>query len=98
MTPEDAARRLSLHLMDCGMLMPMEWLQKNGEGSELQEAFRMALDALNSIGEDNTRKTGKWETWAGGLPKCPVCGYEYCDKIECGNYCGNCGAKLDEES
>ena len=52
MTPEDAARRLSLHLMDCGMLMPMEWLQKNGEGSELQEAFQMAIDALSQAGQN----------------------------------------------
>ena len=28
------------------------------------------------------------------LLKCSVCGYEYCDLIECGNYCGNCGAKM----
>ena len=29
------------------------------------------------------------------LSKCSVCGYEYCDLIECRNYCGNCGAKMD---
>ena len=28
------------------------------------------------------------------LLQCSVCGYEYCDLIECGNYCGNCGAKM----
>jgi hypothetical protein len=31
------------------------------------------------------------------LVKCSVCGYEFCDLIECGNYCGNCGAKMDGE-
>ena len=46
MKPEDAAIRLSLHLMQCGMMMPFEWVKENGEGSELQQAFRMALDAL----------------------------------------------------
>jgi hypothetical protein len=29
------------------------------------------------------------------LVKCSVCGYEYCDLIECDNYCGHCGAKMD---
>lgn len=46
MTREEAAMKLSLHLMQCGMLMPIEWVQRNGEGSELSEAFRMALAAL----------------------------------------------------
>lgn len=46
MKPEDAAKKLSFHLMQCGMMMPMEWVRENGEGSELQQAFRMALDAL----------------------------------------------------
>lgn len=46
MKPGDAAKKLSFHLMQCGMLMPIEWIRENGEGSELQEAFRMALDAL----------------------------------------------------
>lgn len=46
MKPEDAAIRLSLHLMQCGMMMPFEWVKENGEGSELQQAFRIALDAL----------------------------------------------------
>jgi hypothetical protein len=40
-------KRISLHVMQCGMMMPIEWVKNNGEGSELMEAFRMALDALN---------------------------------------------------
>ena len=42
---------------------------------------------------------GRWlEQYEGSrLLKCSVCGYEYCDLIECGNYCGNCGAKMDAE-
>lgn len=39
---------------------------------------------------------GHWEYWAGNLVKCSVCGYEYTDWLECDNYCGNCGAKMDE--
>ena len=31
-----------------------------------------------------------------GLLKCPCCRYEYGDLFECTNYCGNCGAKMDE--
>jgi len=46
MTGEEATRVLSMHLMQCGMLMPIEWVQKNGEGSKLHEAMRMALDSL----------------------------------------------------
>ena len=46
MTREEAALKLSGHLMQCGMLMPIEWLEKNGEGSELFEAFQMAIAAL----------------------------------------------------
>lgn len=44
-------------------------------------------------------KHGEWiEQYKGSrLVKCSVCGYEYCDLIECGNYCGNCGAKMDGE-
>lgn len=46
MTNEEAAIKLSVHLMACGMLMPQEWVDKNGPGSDLQQAFRLALDAL----------------------------------------------------
>ena len=44
-------------------------------------------------------KRGEWiPQWEGSrLLKCSVCGYEYCDLIECRNYCGNCGAKMDGE-
>ena len=40
---------------------------------------------------------GEWiPQWEGArLVKCSVCGYEYCDLIECTDYCGNCGAKMD---
>lgn len=38
---------------------------------------------------------GRWEPWFGNLVKCSVCGYEYVDRIECDNYCGNCGVKMD---
>ena len=40
---------------------------------------------------------GTWEYWAGNLARCPVCGYEYVDVLECNNFCGNCGAIMHEE-
>ena len=46
MTNEKAIKILSSHLMQCGMMMPMEWVLKNGAGSEFMEAFMMAVDAL----------------------------------------------------
>ena len=58
MKAREAARKLSLHLMQCGMLMPIEWVRENGEGSELQEAFRMALDALDMIANEEEEGEG----------------------------------------
>lgn len=46
MTKDGAALILCLHLVQLGQLMPEEWLQQNGEGSEFMEAYSMALDAL----------------------------------------------------
>lgn len=46
MTKEKASMILSLHLMQCGMMMPIEWVQKNGEDSEFMQAYEMAMDAL----------------------------------------------------
>ena len=40
---------------------------------------------------------GRWQYWADGLARCPVCGYEYTDYLECKNYCHNCGAVMDGE-
>lgn len=58
MKAREAARKLSLHLMQCGMLMPIEWVRENGEGSELQEAFRMALDALDRMANEEEEGEG----------------------------------------
>lgn len=86
MTGEEAAKILSLHLMQCGMLMPIEWVQNNGEGSRLHEAMRMALDALCpdvKLGEN-------------GLAPCPFCGGEAHYSAYYGAVtvvCSKCGAK-----
>lgn len=46
MTNKEAAVKLAMHLHQCGLLMPEDWLEKNGEGSELERAFQLAIDAL----------------------------------------------------
>ena len=46
MTKEEAINVLIRHIGQCGMLMPIEWVQKNGYGSEFMEAMRIAIDAL----------------------------------------------------
>lgn len=43
------------------------------------------------------RIQSKWEYWAGGLARCPACGHEYTDYLECHNYCGNCGAEMEDD-
>ena len=56
MTRSEAALKLTLHLHSCGMLMPEEWLARNGEGSELQESFKVAIDTLREAeSEDKSR-------------------------------------------
>ena len=45
-------------------------------------------------------KHGHWIKYYGeecGLVKCSCCGHEYIDYLECDTYCGNCGAKMDEQ-
>ena len=48
MQKDEAIKILARHLMQCGMLMPIEWVQKNGEDSEFMEAYKMAMDALKN--------------------------------------------------
>ncbi len=50
MTREQAITTLALHLMQCGMLMPIEWIDKNGEGSDTMLAFNVAMEALRGQG------------------------------------------------
>lgn len=87
MKPEDAAKKLSFHLMQCGMMMPMEWIRENGEGSELQQAFRMALDALGAI---------EYREYS-----CHNCGHTWMedrDASDYPDYCPGCGEPLGRES
>lgn len=73
MTREEAAMKLATHLMSCGLLMPIGWVDKNGEGSELFEAIRMAQDALRA---DTETVAGDCSgcRWRGVRPqKCSCC-------------------------
>ena len=57
MTREEAALKLSTHLMQCGMLMPIKWVEKNGKGSELMEAFELGIAALREQANATQRVT-----------------------------------------
>ena len=46
MTPNEAYHELLRHIRECGSLMPLDWVKKNGEGSKFFEAYEMALNAL----------------------------------------------------
>ena len=72
MTREEAAMKLSMHLMQCGMLMPIEWVEKNGEGSELSEVFRMAIAALRE--PDHIREVTKKMEWISVEERLPEVG------------------------
>lgn len=87
MKPEDAAKKLSFHLMQCGMMMPIEWIIENGEGSELQQAFRIALDALDAI-----------EYREYSCPDCRHTWLEDRDASDYPEYCPGCGAALRDGS
>ena len=46
MTKDHALLVLTQHIIECGMLMPMDWVKTHGDGSEFMEAYGMAMDAL----------------------------------------------------
>lgn len=46
MSNDKAREILYSHIRQCGMLMPKDWIQKNGEGSDFHKAIGVALDAL----------------------------------------------------
>ena len=50
------------------------------------------------VGRVEKEDTAEWIRQFPGskLLKCSKCGYEYCDLLECTNYCGNCGARMKE--
>ena len=73
---------------------------KLGETWELNGAeIRETLDTVPSV--TPKRKTGKWVNNIHDLPVCDQCGYmtpydRAIDDYEYGNYCPNCGARMEE--
>ena len=56
------------------------------------------MEVMTKIEKEKAEQTAEWVQQFPGskLLKCSKCGYEYCDLLECTNYCGNCGAKMVE--
>lgn len=52
MNIDEALRELSMHLMQCGALMPIDWVTTHGEGSQFMDAYKMAMDALRNQPSD----------------------------------------------
>lgn len=48
MTNYEAETILISHLLHCAALMPIKWVEENGDDSRFQRAYRMAMDALRT--------------------------------------------------
>ena len=86
MTREQAITKLALHLMQCGMLMPIEWVDKNGEGSDTMLAFNMAMEALREQAERS-----KGCVWCKSDSQVTHNGEHFCF------FCSYCGKRLEVE-
>lgn len=82
MQKDEAIKILARHLMQCGMLMPIEWVQKNGEGSEFMQAYKMAMDALKN--EPVRCKDCKWRNTIG----CPYMNFKAAERDDY-DYCSD---------
>ena len=51
MSWDDAILKLTITQMDFGMLMPKEWVENNGPGSEYFKAVRKAIYAMERMKE-----------------------------------------------
>ena len=45
MTNAEAIQVLVRHVRECGMLMPMDWIVKNGDDSPFMDAIMLAIKA-----------------------------------------------------
>lgn len=50
MNETDAAQVLRQHILECGALMPIEWIRQNGDGSDFQKAMSLAIQLLDQGG------------------------------------------------
>jgi hypothetical protein len=46
MTNAEAIQVLTRHVRECGMLMPIDWVQSNGNDSAFMNAIMLAIKAL----------------------------------------------------
>lgn len=53
MTNEEAIKVLTAHIIQCGMLMPLDWVKSNGDGSEFMQAMTKAFEALEAQKENH---------------------------------------------
>lgn len=55
-TAEEAILRLVMGQMQIGMLMPLEWIKENGEGSMYDLALKKAIYALKQLDEKSPER------------------------------------------
>lgn len=65
----EAIKRLALGMMQCGMLMPIEWVKENGKGSEFDEALQMAIAALREQESAENAHCNEWISVKERLPE-----------------------------
>ena len=55
MTNKEAIHILTKHVHECAMLMPMDWVLKNGDDSPFMDAVELAIKALKENANDSAR-------------------------------------------
>lgn len=79
------------------MKRPVQTLELAFNAEEIKR--RATPDFIRLCRKTTADAHGHWELREGynRLQRCSACGYKYNDLIECDNFCGNCGAKMDEK-
>ena len=90
-------RRLMAEVTDTTDAVIVEAIRKEAERQGFTDLYLIDRELVKKVIAGATPRRGRWRRWAGGLVACTCCNYEYTDKLECADYCGNCGAKMDGE-
>jgi hypothetical protein len=90
-------RRLMAEVTDTTDAVIVEAIRKEAERQGFTDLYLIDRELVKNVITGATPRRGRWRRWAGGLVACTCCNYEYTDKLECADYCGNCGAKMDGE-
>ena len=81
------------------VLCPMSLTEYCASGNCTNPNCLVNAKALEVLYDAGYRKQseGEWVLREGlnRLVRCTACGYEYNDLVECTNFCGNCGAKME---